>query len=482
MIEFQGRPIVTHDFDNLFMPRNIAVIGASPRKNWGWSSGNAWISGSIAMGYQGTIFPVHPSAKSIMGFRAYPSVLDIPTEIDLAIFTIPLSGVLAVLNECIQKKVRFVHLLTAGFSETGHQEFQDLENEIIRVAQSGGIRLIGPNCMGVYCPEGGLSWNAGFPKKPGNVGLFSQSGQLAYEIIMTTKPLATRFSRVVSFGNGSDLKAHEFLDHLAADAQTEIIAAYLEGLSDGRSFFEAARSITPHTPLVVWKGGQTSGGSRATRSHTAAIAGSQIIWEAMCRQAGIISVHCTQEMIYTLQALKMMPLPTGNRVAVLGGAGGGSVTMTDFAEKEGLRVPLLAEDTITELESFVPLAGSSAKNPMDIMPVIFNETHFQRVMALLRRDTCTDGIVFNLDPGWLFRDLGRAGMYRFAANVIEAAKQYEKPFFIALNQRENPQIAFIRQELVDVFNRSEIATFPDFSMAARIMNNLKSYHDFLEHR
>ncbi len=462
------------------MPKNIAVIGASPRKKWGWSSGNAWIAGSIAMGLPGIIYPVHPKADSIMGYQAYASILDIPGQIDLAIITIPLAGVIEVLKQCIQKKVKFVHLLTAGFSETGREEFKNAEADIIRVAQSGGIRIIGPNCMGLYCPEGGLSWNETFPRKPGSVGLFSQSGQLAYEIIMNTEPLNTRFSKGVSFGNASDLKAHEFLDYMAADDKTEIIGAYLEGLRDGRKFFEAARRITSSKPLVIWKGGQTAGGSRATQSHTAAIAGSQVIWKAMCKQSGIISVHSTVEMVNTLQALKMMPLPTGNRVAVLGGAGGGSVTMTDFAEKEGLTVPQLADQTIEQLESFVPLEGSSAKNPMDIMPVLFNEQYFHRIMDLLRDDPNTDALIFNINPAWIARDLGRTGMYTFVNNIVKASRESDKPIFVSLDSINDPQIAFARQEMVEIFNGEEIATFPSFTMTARIMNNLKRYHDFLK--
>ncbi|MBT4091883.1 MAG: hypothetical protein HOE30_25645, partial [Deltaproteobacteria bacterium] len=185
---------MTHSLDNLFLPKNIAVIGATTRKKWGWSSGNSWIAGSLAMGLQGAIFPVHPTADTIMGYKVYASVLDIPHEIDLAIFTIPLAGVIEVLKQCIQKQVKFVHLLTAGFSETGREEFKGVEEEIVQVARSGGIRLIGPNCMGLYCPEGGLAWNTSFPQTPGSVGLFSQSGQLASEIIMSIKSLKPRFS------------------------------------------------------------------------------------------------------------------------------------------------------------------------------------------------------------------------------------------------------------------------------------------------
>ncbi|MFH2132037.1 MAG: hypothetical protein ABIK68_16800, partial [bacterium] len=216
-----------------------------------------------------------------------------------------------------------------------------------------------------------------------------------------------------------------------------------------------------------------------TPSQTPAIPATQPIWDAKSRQTGLIAGHSLEEMVNTLQALQLMPLPTGHRVAVLGGAGGGSVTMTDFAEKVGLMVPQLADTTIEQLEAFIPLQGSSSKNPLDIMTVIFNEQNFYRVISLLRDDPNTDSLIFNVDPGWIYRELGRSGMYRFIGNIVESVQMLKKPLFITLDHRESPEISFIRQELQDLFNQEGIATFPDFSMTARIVNSLKKYNDFL---
>ncbi|MBW1709811.1 MAG: hypothetical protein JRJ73_07990, partial [Deltaproteobacteria bacterium] len=176
-----------------------------------------------------------------------------------------------------------------------------------------------------------------------------------------------RYSKVVSYGNASDLQSHDFLKYLAQDENTKIIGAYIEGLKDGRAFFEEAKSITREKPIVAWKGGETEGGSRATQSHTGSLAGSYKIWRALCRQSGIIPVISMEELLTTLAALQKLPLPQGTNVAILGGAGGGSVTMTDAAEREGLKVPHLSEKTIRALEEFVPLQGSSVKNPLDMM-------------------------------------------------------------------------------------------------------------------
>ncbi|MBW2091434.1 MAG: CoA-binding protein, partial [Deltaproteobacteria bacterium] len=266
--------------DSLFYPKGVAIVGASPNRN---GRANQWINGYIKHGFQGKIFPIHPSADTILGFKAYPSVRDIPGEVDLVIFSVPFSVVLDVMQDCVAKGVKYVHLFTAGFSETGQEEQVELEKRLLEIAREGGVRLIGPNCMGIYCPDSGVTWSEDFPKTSGPVGFVSQSGQLASQFIWEGAMDGIRFSKVVSFGNASDLECHDFLNYIGQDDKTEILGAYIEGLKHGRPFFEFARRITRKKPFVVWKGGQTEGGARATRSHTASIAGSQKIWKALCR-------------------------------------------------------------------------------------------------------------------------------------------------------------------------------------------------------
>ncbi|MFH1630037.1 MAG: CoA-binding protein [Pseudomonadota bacterium] len=474
---------MTRELERLFYAKNIAVIGATSKKHWGWSNGNAWISGSFKMGFQGAIYPVHPRAKTILGIRAYPSVLDIPGEIDLAVFTVPLAVVSHVMDECVRKGVKFVHLLTAGFSETGEHKNADIEKNLIEKATRGGIRVIGPNCMGIYCPEGGLSWSNEFSPEPGTTGLFSQSGQLAYQIVTRGGDQGLRYSKVVSFGNASDLQAHDFLRYFALDDKTKTIGAYLEGLRDGRSFFKAAKETSLKKPLVVWKGGQTEGGSRATLSHTSAMSGAQQIWNAMCRQTGIIMVHSMDEMIYTIKALQSLPKPKGTNVAILGGAGGGSVTMTDFAEKEGLRVPHLTDETIRRLAEFVPLEGNSAKNPLDINPAILptrsNEGNLLRVVELLRDDRNIDAMIFSVFPKRICDMYGKTALNAFLRLCLEATERLEKPLFISLPREDNWQMDILRRETEEWFHDAGVATFPDFRLAARVMRNMKEYGDYL---
>ena len=293
----------SHELERLFYPRNLAIVGASPKTD-PMFGGNFFMEGAIKQNFQGQIFPVNPRAEYVLGYKAYPSIRDIPCEVDLVIFAVPFNAVLQVMEDCVARGVKFVHLFTAGFSETGRQEHAELERELIKVARNGGIRIVGPNCMGIYSPEGRLAFEPQFPTEPGPIGLFSQSGQLAGYLIDEGASHGLRYSKVVSFGNASDLQAHDYLNYFAWDEKTEIIGSYIEGLKDGWTFFETAKSITQKKPLVVLKGGQTKGGSRAIQSHTAAIAGSIKIWRALCKQAGIISVHTLDEFVAMLSALK----------------------------------------------------------------------------------------------------------------------------------------------------------------------------------
>lgn len=467
------------DLNNLFKPKSIAVIGATAKTNWGWSSGNSWITGAIKQGFQGPIYPVHPKAKTILGLKVYPTILDVPDEIDLAIFTVPIKAVINTMNQCVEKGVKYVHLLTAGFTETGREEDASAEQELVDIAKKGGIRLIGPNCMGIYCPEGGVAWASEFPTASGSIGFFSQSGQMAYHIIRGGDRQQLRYSKVVSFGNACDLQAHNFLNYLIRDESTKVIGAYLEGLKDGQAFFEAAQKATKTKPLVIWKGGQTEGGSRATLSHTAAIAGSQKIWDGLCKQAGIISANSIEEMIYTLQALQLMPLPKSTKVAIMGGAGGGSVTMTDAAEKEGLKVPHLTDKTIRKLEEFIPRQGSSVKNPLDILPAISTGNNMLRVLELLRDDPNIDAMIFNMRPGRVYELFGRKVLNKHLDIVLESIKVLGKPCFLILEKEDDLNLEVLRMEVEELFNEMGVVMFPEVSLAARIMNRMKSYHDYL---
>ena len=469
-----------YGLDRLFFPKSMAVVGASPKRGKGWSSGNSYIAGSLKQGFQGRIYPVHPTAESILGFKSYKSIRDIPDEVDLAVFTVPSRAVVDLMEECAEKGVKFAHFLTAGFSETGLDGQADLEEQLVAAARRGGVRIVGPNCMGVYCPEGGLSWTIDFPDVGGGAGFFSQSGQLAYQFIFNGNSFGLKFSKVVSFGNASDLQHHEFLGYLAEDGSTKVIGTYLEGLKDGRRFLEVARRATRKKPLVAWKGGVTEAGSRAARSHTAALAGSPAVWRSVCRQAGITAVENIEDLVLTVSGFLNLPLPRGRGVAIVGGAGGGSVTMTDTVEKEGLRAPRLTEETIRAFGEFIPVEGSSVQNPLDVMQHIQDPANLMRTMELLDNDPHVDAILFSAPAGYLYKQLGRTGLTMFYQLIKDMAGSLNKPFLPILERVYDPLLGLVQLEALEWLSAMGVATFPDIQSAARVLNHMYDYAVYLD--
>ncbi|MCP4752580.1 MAG: hypothetical protein GY866_16960 [Proteobacteria bacterium] len=469
-----------HELDGLFYPRSIAVVGATPKEK-DIGSGNMFIEGAFEQKFKGMIYPIHPNAESILGFKAYPTVRAVPGEVDLVILSIPLDLVLSVLADCAAKGVKFVHLFTAGFSETGRAETAEIEREILAVAEKSGFRIVGPNCMGIYCPEGGVSFQSYFPNRPGPVAFVSQSGSLVNDFVKKGSHQGLGFSKIVSFGNASDLQPHDFLAYLGQDEKTDVIGSYIEGLKAGRAFFETAREITKSKPLVVMKGGQTEGGTRATLSHTASLSGSPKIWQSLCKQTGMIPVDSTDEMIHTLAALQRMPEPGGLNAAIFGEFGGGSVLMTDVAEKAGLNIPRLSEETIRRLEEFIPFEGHSVKNPLDAGMAMFSKFHFTKLMEVLRDDPVIDVLVFIQQIGFFSRgSRGRQGLKRLNEMTMEAEALFEKPIFLVLELDEDPTIASMRQELQEDYHRAGLATFSSFELAARVCVNLYRYAEYLK--
>jgi len=465
----------------LFYPKTIAVIGASPDGDafrWG---GKTFIEGLVKQNFRGKVFPVHPKAETVLGFKVYKSVSDIPDEVDLAIFSVPASAVLQVMADCVKKRVKFAHIFTAGFSETGLEDRAQLEKDLVTLASEGGVRVVGPNCMGVYCPDAGVAWVKDFPAETGPVGFVSQSGQLAGHFIEESKARGIRFSKVISYGNASDLQCHEFLRYLAADEQTAIVGSYIEGLKDGRAFFDIARELTLKKPFVVWKGGHTEGGSRAVSSHTASIAGSHHLWRALCKQTGIISVSSIEELVSTIVALQDLPQPQGPNVAIVGGAGGGSVTMTDAAERAGLKVPHLSEATIKGLSEFVPVHGQSVKNPLDIFSVLINPEHFMSMIELLRDDPRIDALLYYQRVEWA---LNRAKGFLdvILQMTLDGARALKKPLFLVLADATTLEGEILRRQARERYNSAGMASFPTFDAAARAVYNLSEYQRYLSSR
>jgi len=344
--------------DYIFHPRSIAVVGASTSP---WSAvTNLFLSTLPPFGYKGEIYPINPRMDEVSGLKAYPNVRDVPGVVDHVICMIPAEATRQLLEDCVAKGVKTVHLYTSGFAETGEVDRVRLQDELVSIARSGGTRIIGPNCMGIYCPGSGISYCADFPKERGNVGFISQSGSYSILVVRGAAARGVRFSKVVSYGNASDIDEIELLDYMSHDPETEVIAAYIEGTKDGPRLRKVLTEAAAKKPVIIIKKGGTAAGSRGTISHTGALAGDDAVWEALLKQTGAIRVEDFEEMIDLLVTFRFFQLPHGRRVAVVGLGGGASVRASDECESGGLSLPPAPEELVAELKRFIPVAGSMA--------------------------------------------------------------------------------------------------------------------------
>jgi len=341
-------------------PRSIAVVGASDD-----GRGSQYFSTLIEFGFKGALYPVNPKYTEVMKIKAYPTVKDIPGPVDFVISAAPAPQIPRIMQDCAQKGVKGIHLFTARFSETGRSDAADLEKQILRIAKEGGVRIIGPNCMGVYYPKMGISFQNHFPKESGSVALASQSGQAAGEIISKTAQRGALFNKAISYGNAIDFNECDFLEYFANDPEITVIMMYIEGPKNGSRFFNLLREVTRKKPVIIIKGGRGNAGTRATASHTASLAGSTEIWKTAVSQSGAISVSNIDELVDVAVSFYFLPPITGRRVGVAAGAGGATVLAADACEEAGLDVISLPQEIRDELRNKGIQIWDWINNPAD---------------------------------------------------------------------------------------------------------------------
>jgi acyl-CoA synthetase (NDP forming) len=371
------------DLEALFRPSSIAIVGASANQR---SPGYEFVKGLVDMGFPGPIYPVNPKLDELLGLKAYGRLEEIPGTVDFVISAVPADAAVDLVEGAKAKGVKLIHFFTARFSETGRSEGVEAEQELSRRTKEAGIRVIGPNCMGLYYPKQRITFDPDILEGPGSIGFLSQSGSHAFRVIGRGKHRGLRFSKVVSYGNALDINESDLLEHFADDTDTEVIAAYIEGLRDGRRFFRALRYAAGRKPVVVLKGGRTSAGHAAAASHTAALASEQKVWKVAVRQAGALEVTSLNELIDMLVAFTYAGPVRGPRVAVLGGAGGGTVEAADLCNEAGLEVAPVPQEVRDALRDKLPHAWDWIGNPLDASIIGFgrraiNEMDILEMMA-----------------------------------------------------------------------------------------------------
>jgi len=354
-----------HPLDPVFHPRAVALVGISSSAS---GRGASFLHALLDQQYEQRrpLYLVNPRATEIEGLPCFPTLLAIPGPVDHVISLIPRDGARALVEQCVAKGVRSLHFFTAGFTESGEAAMAEAERALAALARAGGVRVLGPNCMGLYVPDERLAFGIGMPREPGDVMGISQSGANAQEIVSGLAPRGVRFSKVVSFGNGSDIAAAELFDYAASDPQTAVVTAYLEGVPDGRALLGALRRCAAVKPTIILKGGYTAAGARAASSHTGSLAGPGALFDALCRQAGALRVDTLEELhdaaIVVSTAARHV---RGRRAVLVGGGGGFSVLAADALARHGLDLPELPDTTRAALRPWVPIAGNSIRNPVD---------------------------------------------------------------------------------------------------------------------
>ncbi|MBC7247024.1 MAG: CoA-binding protein [Actinobacteria bacterium] len=378
------------NLDRAFNPRSIAFVGATESlRKWGFLILNNLLTG----GYRGEIYPVNPGRETVLGIKAYPRVLDIPGEIDLAVFTVPSQQVMEALDDCAARGVKAALVITAGFKELG-AEGEALERELVRKAREAGMVLIGPNCQGICCPANRLyPWMPVLYHPPrGSLSYVSQSGNILNMLIAHADNAGLGVSKAVSSGNEADLRIVDYLSYLAEDPETEVIVTYVEGLQDGRDFVRRVREVSLRKPVVLLKGGRTQSGVAAARSHTGAMAVSRDLFEAACRQAGVIVAQSIEDCGITAAAFVNRPLPRGKRVGIITGGGGLGVIASDFCSEIGLEVARLSPRTLETLEKMLP-SWWVPGNPVDLVAGL-DFTVIKPIIETLMKSGEVDAVIF----------------------------------------------------------------------------------------
>ena len=455
--------------DEIFSPRGVAVVGISLRAEYSWA--RVLVLALKKAGFP-AIYPVNPKYTEVLGLPCYPNLQSIPGVVDYVSVSIPAESVLALLDDCVAMGVKAVHFFTAGFSESGEAKQAELEKAILRKAREGGFRIIGPNCVGLYVPKSHLSVQATLPLEPGPIALFSQGGGNAEDTISFGSPRGLSFSKVVHYGNALDVNESELLEYFSQDPETEIIAASIEGVREGRRFFTALKGATAQKPVVIYKAGMTEAGQRATRSHTASLTSSVAVFNAVCRQLNVIQVNDAEELIDVLVTLRFAtPLPQGTGVAIVGAGGSPAVLASDAMERAGLHLPYLSPEVQAELKQCLPIPGGGFTNPVYATNLVSPEAIYA-ALRVLGKVSDIHTLIYHLGfhplSHWGDGRLSSATYLQAAIDALTQAQQTsDKPVMLAL--RPPPDLAGMKDFLAaqEAFVKARFPVFHSLYQAAR---------------
>ena len=463
------------DLEQFFSPSSIAIVGV-PRNDYRFG-GLSYLNKFKEYGFPGKLYPINPKATEISGLKAYSDLSSLPEVPDLAIICVTARLVPTILEECARIGLRHIHILSSGFKEIGTKEGDILEQRVTAISEENGLLVIGPNCMGPYSPSGRLTpWGA-IPGMSGSLGIISQSGGLAQRLTEYTSSLGIGVEKAVSIGNAAVLSTIDYLEFMARDEKIRVIAMYLESVKDGTRLFHLAKEVSQKKPIILWKGGETEVGASTAASHTGGMAGEMKIWEAFCRQTGVVHVRSMDEWVDAIMAFSFLTAPTGKGVFLIGGGGGNSVSNSDLCIREGLDVPPLSEPTIAWLRQGGPAAGSIFGNPLDMWRVFTDPIYLTELLDLAYKDPCVGMLIVD-------RLIKRKAYHMPESldpdpQLIEFLKKegYQKPTVITVDSEGGDlDLASKGTALRVEFCGAKIPAYPSLQRAAKALIHLHRYH------
>ena len=453
----------------------MAIVGIS--RTYTGLGGQFFLKNLLRAEYPGKIYLINPTAAEISGIKAYPDISALPEPVDLAILCVPAQFVPSVLDECTRKGVRGIHILSSGFKELGTPEGIRLEEEIRRVSLQGGLKVIGPNCMGPYVPQSRLMLWGQVPATPGSMAFLSQSGTLTQRVSEHGHFAGMGISKAVSFGNAAVLDSTDYLEYLEGDEETKVIGLYLESVRDGRRFLKVARRVNQVKPMVLWKGGETASGAGAVASHTGTLAGEDRVWENGLRQAGITRARSLEEVVGTAMAFSYIPPPKGRRLFILGGGGGNSVYYADICIRVGLQVPPLTGETRDKISALVPAVGSFARNPVDAWKAFHNPGYMSQILEIVFEEPDLDMIILDrLIPRMTYASAEDHNTSQMAIDYLQK-NRHRKPLVAVIDGAgEDPTLAAEAAQLRQRYCRAGIPAYPSLPLAAMALARVAAYY------
>ncbi len=434
--------------------KSMAVIGPSAKRNF-------FFLRNHYEAFKGPLYAIHPKVKEITGFpkqNVYPSIMDVPNDIDFAFIAVPRDQVLKIIDECIQKRVKLVSIFTAEFSDAGTKEGTELEKELLRRANNK-IRILGPNGMGLFYPKVGIQWRSKFPTETGNIGFVAQSGGMCNIAIYTAKELGFHFSKVFSFGNGADIDVVDLISFLEKDPETNIILCYLEGVKKGRGDLLRKKLENAKKPIAILKGGKSNKGAEAAKTHTASISGNKLIWKSIFRQANVMEVNSLEQLLNLANFIDCYGIKKLENAAVFSISGGYGVVLVDLLQERGIDLPNFSLKVQRELEKQFFIHGTSSKNPLDVAAQLFQGDSIQKIIEIALNDKKIDFLIMDLPSYYLDPNYFFSPVVNFRKIMIETlclGQKYGKPLIPILQRTHTPEI---RREIGNILSKRKVPIY-----------------------